>query len=705
MSWESIASREYLSGAASHQLSAAALLPSPDGSRHPLDVYDFAEEELGHRGPRPAPPGLWDCLVGCRRRVDQQLARRKVEQGLRLYSEHKQQSAVRKWRNALKRIRKVYHRPLMMRLRLRSQVEQGLRLYSQHKQQAAVRKWRSALKRIRKVYHRPLMMRLRLRWQVERGLRLYIQHKQQAAVRKWRSALKRICKVYHRPLMMRLRLRCQVEQGLRLYSQHKQQAVVRKWRSALKRIRKVYHRPLMMRLRLRWQVEQGLRLYSQHKQQAAVRKWRSALKRIRKREDKFTLLGYLYQAYMDWGKYRESLEFAHRQLSLAEEADSPNLRAEAYLSLARAHQRLGGLERALAYGRHSLYNECDQCQTAGQVHLTVGSVYLELAAFCKALEAFQQAHKIAQGIQDPALELQVYVGLSELFGRLQDADKSARYAAKAYDLSRSLQLGDLNSRHHRAALLQMASALRKQGELGDAQDYCTEATRLSIVSGDQAAYARSIRIMGDIYRKKSDINKAYRQYESAMGSAAGMGDRLCQMEAMDGAARCLEALRLQQKICNCRPLEFNTRLLEVASSVGAKLLVRTVRVRLGRIYESLGDTEQQALHERLAQCVEEELELQCGACALPFGLEADSLEALPCAHILHARCAHELLRSRSGRSQDKKKKRLCPDCHRSVSSRLYLQCEDPHRSTFSLASLSLRASDLTLSSRQATSSV
>jgi len=56
-----------------------------------------------------------------------------------------------------------------------------------------------------------------------------------------------------------------------------------------------------------------------------------------------------------------------------------------------------------------------------------------------------------------------------------------------------------------------------------------------------------------------------------MGTAAGMGDRLCQMEAMDGAARCLEALRLQQKICNCRPLEFNTRLLEVASSIGAKV--------------------------------------------------------------------------------------------------------------------------------------
>ncbi|XP_035718499.1 43 kDa receptor-associated protein of the synapse homolog isoform X5 [Vespa mandarinia] len=491
-------------GSASHQLSATALLGSPDGSRHPLDVCEFTEEDYRHQNgsgnshyqhSRPG-TGLWECLVGCRRRLDQQLARRRVEQ--------------------------------------------------------------------------------------------------------------------------------------------------------------------------------GLKLYRAHKQQAAVRKWRGALKSIRQREDKFALLGYLYQAYMDWGKYRDSIDFGQRQLCISEELDSPNMRAEAYLNLARAHERLGALDRALDYARHSLYNECDQCATAGLVHLTVGRVHLELAGFCKALEAFQRAHKIAHSIQDPSLELQVYVGLSELFCRLQDADKSARYAARAYDLSRSLQLGDLNSRHHRAALLQMAAALRKKGELGDAHDYCS---------------------------------KAFRQYESAMGSAAATGDRLCQMEAMDGVARCFEALRLQHKICNCRPLEFNTRLLEVAGSVGAKLLVRTVRSRLSRIYGSLGDEEQKGHHERLAATMEEDLELRCGGCNEPFGLEADSLEALPCSHILHARCAYDILKRR-----DKKKKRLCPDCHKSVSSRLYLHCEDPHgmntlnHSSLSLASL--RASSLaTLEDCHATSSV
>ncbi|KAF6203263.1 hypothetical protein GE061_003681 [Apolygus lucorum] len=182
-------------------------------------------------------------------------------------------------------------------------------------------------------------------------------------------------------------------------------------------LQSVFHRFTRISLH---EVEQGLRLYNQHKQQAAVAKWRSALKRIRKRSDKFILLGYLYQAYMDWGKYRESLELAHRQLNIAEEVDSPNLRAEAYLNLARTHERMGGLERALACARHSLYNECDQCRAAGLVQITLANLHLEVALFVKALQALQQAHAIAHRIHDPALELQVSKGcLHDLFERLR----------------------------------------------------------------------------------------------------------------------------------------------------------------------------------------------------------------------------------------------------------------------------------------------
>lgn len=241
-----------------------------------------------------------------------------------------------------------------------------------------------------------------------------------------------------------------------------------------------------------------------------------------------------------------------------------------------------------------------------------------------------------------------------------------------------------------------------------------------------------------------------------MGTAAALGDRMAQMEAMDGQARCLEALRVQGRICNCRPLEFNTRLLEVASSVGAKLLVRKIRARLALIYRSLGDEEQYKAHSRLATQADLALGLHCGACDEVFGIEHNTLEALSCSHILHARCARELYRRRDKSSGGSK--RSCPACNKLVASRTRL-CDDEddddeallmqlndgtalaialaahqqqqhqrgpstantlpaiggangtasrsvHRSNLSLASLNLRASSLTINSEcHATSSV
>lgn len=47
-----------------------------------------------------------------------------------------------------------------------------------------------------------------------------------------------------------------------------------------------------------------MRLYGQNEQRLAVKVWLSALRGVRHRSDKFALLGHLYQAYMDFGKYR-----------------------------------------------------------------------------------------------------------------------------------------------------------------------------------------------------------------------------------------------------------------------------------------------------------------------------------------------------------------------------------------------------------------
>lgn len=68
-----------------------------------------------------------------------------------------------------------------------------------------------------------------------------------------------------------------------------------------------------------------------------------------------------------------------------------------------------------------------------------------------------------------------------------------------------------------------------------------------------------------------------------------------------------------------------------------QLLVRKIRRRLALIYRALGDEDQYNTHIRLANQTDSALGLNCGACGEVFGLEPDSLEVLPCAHILHAR--------------------------------------------------------------------
>ena len=101
------------------------------------------------------------------------------------------------------------------------------------------------------------------------------------------------------------------------------------------------------------------------------------------------------------------LDFGFQQLDIANEMDSSILRADAYLTLARGNEKLGQLEKALSYCRHSLYNQCDQSRVTGHVHLTLGNIYNSFSNFSKSLEHYELSLKVSRAINDTSLELQV----------------------------------------------------------------------------------------------------------------------------------------------------------------------------------------------------------------------------------------------------------------------------------------------------------
>lgn len=59
---------------------------------------------------------------------------------------------------------------------------------------------------------------------------------------------------------------------------------------------------------------------------------------------------------MDWGKFRDALDYGHHQLGISEELDNPQMRSEAYLNLARAHERLGEFIVLLLMSVHLCFN-------------------------------------------------------------------------------------------------------------------------------------------------------------------------------------------------------------------------------------------------------------------------------------------------------------------------------------------------------------
>lgn len=50
-----------------------------------------------------------------------------------------------------------------------------------------------------------------------------------------------------------------------------------------------------------------------------------------------------------------------------------------------------------------------------------------------------------------------------------------------------------------------------------------------------------------------------------------MEDRYGQLIAINGMAKTLGLMRRQSKICDCRPLEINNKVIDLASSLGCKV--------------------------------------------------------------------------------------------------------------------------------------
>ena len=230
----------------------------------------------------------------------------------------------------------------------------------------------------------------------------------------------------------------------------------------------------------RKEIEDGLRLYNLQQNQKAVRKWKKALRKLKSQSDRFTALSYLASAHMDLGRYRDTLAFALQQIDIANEAENTQMKAEAYMNLARSNERLCEYHKAVSYSRHSLQNIPKDPRVHGYVYLCQGNAYFGFSNYTKALENYEQAMRVAKHQRELALELQIYANLGNLFCTLKDYDKGLALHMKALDIAKSFNICDPTSKFQRMTTYNLVNPYRKLGRLDEALEHCEVSLKRSV---------------------------------------------------------------------------------------------------------------------------------------------------------------------------------------------------------------------------------
>jgi len=220
-------------------------------------------------------------------------------------------------------------------------------------------------------------------------------------------------------------------------------------------------------------IREGLRLYAQQQPAAAVKKWRRALQSLAGSEElQFRTLAYLVSVHSDTGHFRDMLACGVSQLQVARNLDSPELRAEAYLTLARSHYKLCEYSQTVAYCKHSLHNQNINSKLIGYVFLTRASALVGLSRFTSALTDYDAALAIAHSNCERDLQLRVLSGLGQLFTSIRDYQQGMAYHLQAARLAKSFQVCDVGDKLQRQCLLNLAQAYLHMDKLQLAIQCC-----------------------------------------------------------------------------------------------------------------------------------------------------------------------------------------------------------------------------------------
>lgn len=413
------------------------------------------------------------------------------------------------------------------------------------------------------------------------------------------------------------------------------------------------------------QMRNGIKLYQQQNPQHAVRQWRSALRKLKSAEDKFLTSGYIVQAYCDSGEFDQMHHAALQQVELANSQRDDFMKSEALLNLARANERLAEYEKAIGYAEQSLSLPGIDNRSPGYAHLVIALAQMGLSNFQHSLQQFEKAMKIAIETGDKLLELQISLGLGNLFTLMRDLNKALIFLQNALGILHGIEANHVHAKYKSAILYQLSIILRLKGRFNEAREVCEESIELAKRVSNKPIFARGLASLADICRElgeteaRETVTKSWARYEQAFRLLRKINDRMGQILVLASMAKSASENKGVHYAgrCECQAIQLNRKCLELATIVGCKHSMMECHSRLHELYSQLADDENADACTQAQYQLVQQMELYCNFCAQRYGEADDSLQALNCSHIFHEKCLQKFfMRLGDGRPC------TCPKC-------------------------------------------
>jgi tetratricopeptide (TPR) repeat protein len=228
--------------------------------------------------------------------------------------------------------------------------------------------------------------------------------------------------------------------------------------------------------------------------------------------------------YYRTGRLKESLVYYEKAYSVMSELkDTVNI-ANALTNIGLTEMSLGNYEKALErlLEVKKLNEILKDKSSLASSYDNIGNIYFSLGKMDLALKNQLEALKLREEQKDLRSLTYSYINVGGAYEQLRDTAKALEYFEKAKELSKKTQ----DEYRYAHAIKQIGVIYTQNPKKADeGEKLIREAMEIEKRINDRVGYAGSLLSLGNLYRRRNQIDKSLELYESALAMNREIGDK------------------------------------------------------------------------------------------------------------------------------------------------------------------------------------